>query len=40
MENRDKKACGDFATNVNLGVFLRKNTQKKHENVTCRGDFE
>ena len=40
MENRDKKAGADFATSGSLGVFLRKNTKKNHENVTCRGDFE
>ena len=40
MENRDKKVGADFATRGSLGVFLTKNTKKKHENVTCRGVFE
>ena len=40
MENRDKKVLADFATSGSLGVFLRKNKTKKHENVTCKGDFE
>ena len=40
IENRDKKAWPFFATRGSLGVFLTKNTKKKHENVTCRGVFE
>ena len=40
IENRDKKVCAFFATRGSLGVFLTKNTKKKHENVTCRGVFE
>ena len=40
MENRDKKVHANFTTSGSLGAILRKNTKKKDENVTYRGDFE
>ena len=40
MGNRDKKGCSESATSGSYGVFLKKNVQKKGENVTCGGVFE
>ena len=40
MGNKDKKVVSQSATSGSYGVFLKKNVQKKGENVTCGGVFE